>query len=79
MEIKDSAVRREVIILISCFAAAFITNVVAIICYKGAWYEAFTQIGYVIVLTGVVYVLSIIVRLLIWLIGVIVAKILKRR
>lgn len=79
MEIKDSWIKREVIILIGCFAAAFITNVVAVICYKGAWTEIFSQIGYVMIFTAVLYALSILLRLIGWLILSLVRKILKRR
>lgn len=79
MEIKNSWIKREVIIFIGCFAAAFITNIVAVICYKGAWTEIFSQIGYVIIFTAILYALSILLRLTGWLILFSVRKILKRR
>ena len=79
MEIPGSTIKREVRIAAGCFIAAFLVNVIAIICYKGNWTEAFTQIGYVIVLSIIIYVLVNIIRLLVWLILSTVRRIRKPR
>ena len=79
MEISSSTIKREVWIAAGCFIAASLVNVVAIICYKGNWTEAFTQIGYVIVLSIIIYVLVNIIRLLVWLILSTVRRIRKPR
>lgn len=58
--------RKEVIILLSCFVVAFLINVVAIIKYKTPWYEIFTQIGYVLVIALVLFLIVTLIRVLIW-------------
>lgn len=66
--------RRELSILLICFLAANITNWVAIIRFSAPWYEVFTQIGYVVVTTLVIYALIAMVRLAFWLIKYISRK-----
>ncbi|MBE6199876.1 MAG: hypothetical protein E7138_06225 [Rikenellaceae bacterium] len=60
--------RRELWILLICFVVANIANWVAIIKFSAPWYEVFTQIGYVVVTTLVIYALVTMVRLAFWLI-----------
>lgn len=67
--------RKEVIILLSCFVVAFLINVVAIIKYKTPWYEVFTQLGYVVVIALVLFLIVTLVRVLIWA----VKKLLKKK
>ena len=55
--------RRELWILLACFVVANITNWVAIIRFSSPWYEVFTQVGYVLVTTVVIYFLVGLVRL----------------
>lgn len=54
--------RRELLIIFVCFVVANITNWVAIIRFSAPWYEVFTQIGYVLVTTVVIYALVALVR-----------------
>lgn len=70
---KDSVITarqktRELIILLVCFVIAFFTNVGATIAYSGHWTEIFTQIGFVVVITGILYVLQWVVRIIAYLI-----------
>lgn len=65
---KDSIITakdktREVIIFLVCFVAAFLVNVGAIIAYRGPWTEIFTQIGFVVIIAAVIYLLHWLVRL----------------
>ena len=54
--------RRELWILLACFAVANIANWVAIIRFSAPWYEVFTQIGYVLFTTVVIYALIALAR-----------------
>lgn len=54
--------RRELWILLVCFVVANIANWVAIIRFSAPWYEVFTQIGYVLFTTVVIYALTALVR-----------------
>jgi hypothetical protein len=55
--------RRELWILLVCFLVANIFNVVAIIRFSTPWYEVFTQIGYVVVTSLVIYALIAVLRI----------------
>ena len=54
--------RRELWILLTCFIVANVVNITTIICYSTPWYEVFTQLGYVVALSVLLYVLTIVVR-----------------
>jgi len=58
--------KKEILILVSCFAIAFLINVLAIIVYKTPWYEVFTQMGYVLVITLVLFLTITFFRVLVW-------------
>lgn len=73
--IPSQKVKREAWIFLGCFIFAFLLNIAAIIIYKTPWYEAFTQIGYVIVIAVVLYLLMALIRFLIFVIG----KLFKRQ
>ncbi|MCR4860718.1 MAG: hypothetical protein K5910_08660 [Bacteroidales bacterium] len=60
--------RRELRTLAICFAIAVVANIGAIIGYKTPFYEIFTQIGYVVVITLVLYLVWALIRTLVWLI-----------
>lgn len=49
--------RRELWILLGCFVVANVVNWVAIIKFATPWYEVFSQIGYVVVTTCILYIL----------------------
>ena len=72
--ITGKMIRREIYILLGCFVAAFLVNVGAIIAYDRPWVELVSQIGFVFFITGGIYVLLAVFRLLVWL----VAKIFKK-
>lgn len=60
--IKAAVKRRELWIWLTCFIVANVVNITTIICYSTPWYEAFTQLGYVVALSVLLYVLTIVVR-----------------
>lgn len=63
--ISARAKRRELWILISCFVVANIVNLYAIIHFHTSWREILTQLGYVVVITFLLYITTLVVRLLI--------------
>lgn len=71
--------KRELVVLLFCFSIAFLINVYAVIRFHGAAVELLSQIGYVCVIAGVFYVLTVLVRLLIWLISLIAQRIRRRQ
>lgn len=54
--------KKELFIFGICLAIGFLMNLISIVVYKTPWYEIFTQIGYVIVIAIVLYILLAIVR-----------------
>lgn len=62
--ITSSRLKKEIYVVSACFITAFVTNIVAIIIFKTPWYETFTQIGYVIVITVVLYLIVTFFRLI---------------
>ncbi|OQB31021.1 MAG: hypothetical protein BWY08_00773 [Bacteroidetes bacterium ADurb.Bin174] len=67
--------KKEILIFVSCFAIAFLINVLAIIVYKTPWYEIFTQMGYVLAIALVLFLTVTLFRILVW--GV--KRLLKKR
>lgn len=65
---------REIIIFLVCFAAAFIVNIYSIIRFSTPWTEIFTQIGFVCIITGILYVLVWIIRIIALLVSKLVRK-----
>ena len=61
--ITARAKKRELWILLACFVVANITNWVAIVRFSAPWYEVFTQIGYIVVTTLVIYALIAVLRI----------------
>lgn len=55
--ITAEAKRRELWVLLGCFVVANVINWFAIIKFSTPWYEIFTQMGYVVVTTVVLYFL----------------------
>ena len=66
--IKSGTVKRELFVFLVCFVFAFLMNAFAINRFGTAWSELFTQLGYVMVIAIVVYLLLAIVRTIICLI-----------
>lgn len=62
--IKEKHIKRELYCLLACFVAAFAVNTGAVIAYDRPWIELVSQLGYVVFVTVVIYVLLLIFRLL---------------
>ncbi len=67
-DMKDTVIsadvkRRELKILLACFLVANIANWVAIIKFHTPWYEIFTQVGYMVVSSLLIYGLVLLVRI----------------
>lgn len=62
--ITSKRLKKEIYILSTCFIIAFLINIFSIIAFKTPWYEIFTQIGYVLVITLISYLLVAIVRVI---------------
>ena len=58
-----AAQKREFFIWLACFVVANSVNVVSIIKFQTPWYEIFTQVGYVVVTSLLIYGLVAVVRL----------------
>ena len=61
--ITSKRIKKEIAWFAGCFAIAFITNIVVIIIYKTPWHEIFSQIGYVVVIALVLYMLLLLIRI----------------
>ncbi len=72
--ITGAKVRRELLILLACFAVAECINAGAIIWYSRPAAELVTMLGYVIVVTVIIYLLVLILRLLAALVVFLVRK-----
>ena len=53
--ITSARLKKELRILLYCFVLSFLINISAIIMYKTPWFELFTQTGYVIAITLILY------------------------
>ncbi len=73
--ITEKRRKKEFQVLLICFIAAFLINVLAVLIYKTPWHEIFTQIGYVLVITVVLYLITALVR---WLIYLFTSKIFRK-
>lgn len=62
--ITSRKLKKEIYIFSACFTMAFLTNIISIIIFKTPWYEVFTQIGYVIVITVVLYLIATLFQLI---------------
>jgi uncharacterized membrane protein YbhN (UPF0104 family) len=54
---------REVGVFALCLLIAELVNVAAILIYKSTWRELYTQVGWLIVLAGAFYLVSIVARM----------------
>lgn len=61
--ISARRIRREIRFAAAAFIVAFLTNLYAVVRFDRPWYELFTQMGYVVVITAVIYLLLWIPRL----------------
>jgi fumarate reductase subunit C len=60
--IKSGTVKKELSVFLVCFIFAFLVNVFAINQAGTLWRELFTQLGYVIVIALIVYLLLALLR-----------------
>jgi hypothetical protein len=54
--------------LAGCFCLAFLLNILSIIIYRTLWSEIFTQLLWVLIITCVIYAVSVFLRLGLYLI-----------
>lgn len=66
--ITSRRLKKEMYILSACFITAFLINIFSIVTFKTPWYEMFTQIGYVVVITFILYLLVAMIRAVVFLI-----------
>ena len=66
--ITSRRLKKEMYILSACFITAFLINIFSIVTFKTPWYEMFTQIGYVVVITFILYLLVAMIRAVAFLI-----------
>lgn len=66
--------RRELWILLVCFIVANVVNWCAILKFERPWWEIFSQIGYVVVTTLVIYDLLLALRAAWWIIQYLLGK-----
>ena len=66
--ITEKNIRKELLILLGCFVAAIIFDIVGIIIYSKPFYEVFQTIGYEIVIAVTIYAVLAFFRALIFLI-----------
>ena len=64
--IPSHLIKKELKILLACFIVAFLLNIYAIISYGTSWFEIFTMFYVVIIVTGFLYGLTIVVRLIVY-------------
>lgn len=61
--VSKAVQKRELFIWLACFVVANIVNVVSIIKFQTPWYEVFTQVGYVVVTSLLLYGLVLVLRI----------------
>ena len=64
INISSKRQKQEMTWISGCFCTAFIINIIAIIVYQTQWIEIFTQLLWVLVISVLLYILSILGRLL---------------
>ena len=57
---------KELRILLLCLVFTFLLNIVAVILYKTSWIEIFTEIGYVVAVAIILYLIIFLIRLIIF-------------
>jgi len=60
--IRAKTLKREGVILIILFVVSFLVNLYAVIAFDGSYLELFTQIGWVLVITLVLYLVIALIR-----------------
>jgi len=57
IQIKGKIVKREIIILLLVFSAAYALNIVSILIYKTSWSELYKELYIITILTFVLYII----------------------
>lgn len=57
---------KELRILLLCLVFTFLLNIVAVIIYKTPWIEILTEIGYVVSVAIILYLIILLIRLIIF-------------
>lgn len=76
--IRGQSIRRECRIAAACLLVGILVNVGAILGYHRPWTELFSQLGYVVVLTVILYLLIGVIRLFIHAICLIIRKLQRK-
>lgn len=75
--ISPKRLKKEITIFAICFTIGFIFNVYAVIRYQTPWYEIFTQLGYVLLITISLYFLIVFIRFILYIIRTLIRVIKK--
>ena len=72
--ITSKRLKKEIYIISTCFITAFLINIFSIVAFRTPWHEMFTQIGYVVVITFILYLLVAMIRAVVFLIKKMVTR-----
>ena len=72
--IRGKTLRREGLVAAGCLIAGMLVNIGAIVGYHRPWTEFFSQLGYVIALAAILYIVTGLVRLLFHFIVLLIRK-----
>ena len=64
--ISGKFLKYTLIAFVTCFVTACLVNVGAIIAYDRPWSELFTQIGFVLFVALILWVLQLVLNLIVW-------------
>lgn len=70
--------KKELLIFGVCFAIGFLMNIISIIIYKTSWIEIFSQLGYVLMIAIILYLILALFRALFKWIKIAIRKIIKK-
>jgi hypothetical protein len=66
--VKGNFLKRELKVFLACFIIAFGVNVYSIIAYNTEWLELLTALHIILLLAGLIYIVTGILRTIFWLI-----------
>ena len=73
--ITAKRINKELLLLLACFIFAFLLNVAAVIIYSTPGVEIFTQIGYVVAITLVLYFFITLIRAILFFVKRLLRKV----
>ncbi len=65
--IPAARIKKEIAAVLISLIIAFLINVYSIIKYQTSWVELFSQIGYVVFIAIIIYIISVVLRALIYI------------